>query len=200
MLEDYLATQCTNQTYDALANLAVLKLYQFNPHLVKEEFVTNILAKALTAFPGPEFALCLHLLPPHLVVSEPISHDALYEPVQKLCVLASLLDGAAYASFWQTFDGDDLYADLVADIVGFEEDMRRGIAHSVARAMREVRRGVLEGWVNLKGQKFDAWLGEIGWAVEGDVVQVPTNKDNEVKSKVEGEKVTLQQALKVLKV
>jgi translation initiation factor 3 subunit K len=36
--------------------------YQFNPAEAKEPVIINILAKALTAVPAPDFNLCLYLL------------------------------------------------------------------------------------------------------------------------------------------
>ncbi|CAG8557607.1 9130_t:CDS:2 [Ambispora leptoticha] len=62
ILEEYLTTQLQNEEYDLMANLAILKLYQFNPHLVNEQVIINILVKALTAIPNPDFNLCLYLL------------------------------------------------------------------------------------------------------------------------------------------
>ncbi|KAK0535164.1 hypothetical protein OC842_002393 [Tilletia horrida] len=61
-LHDYLGSQLDNGTYDCLANLAILKLYQFNPTDFNYVVVINILLKALTAAPLPDFQLCLSLL------------------------------------------------------------------------------------------------------------------------------------------
>jgi len=62
ILEEYLGTQLNTEDYDLMANLAILKLYQFNPHLVNEQVINNILVKSLTAIPNPDFNLCLYLL------------------------------------------------------------------------------------------------------------------------------------------
>ncbi|KAK0555739.1 hypothetical protein OC846_001610, partial [Tilletia horrida] len=61
-LHDYLASQLDNGTYDCLANLAILKLYQFNPSDFNYVVVINILLKALISAPLPDFQLCLALL------------------------------------------------------------------------------------------------------------------------------------------
>ncbi|KAE8213457.1 hypothetical protein CF327_g3028 [Tilletia walkeri] len=61
-LHDYLGSQLDSGTYDCLANLAILKLYQFNPSDFNYVVVINILLKALTASPLPDFQLCLSLL------------------------------------------------------------------------------------------------------------------------------------------
>ncbi len=142
--------------------------YQFNPHLLRDEPVTNILTKSLTVFPSPDFSLCLHLLPSYILSppsssnnpsSNPTPGDApLSEAVQKLTILNNLLSGAKYREFWQTLDKDDLYADLIADVGGFEELMRVRIAVTVGQSCREVERGVLEGWCMFPPPLFSSSL------------------------------------------
>ncbi|KAF2459523.1 eukaryotic translation initiation factor-like protein 3 subunit K [Lineolata rhizophorae] len=207
VFQDYVMQQCENQTYDCYANLALLKLYQFNPHLTRDETITNILVKSLTVFPSPDFSLCLSLLPSHILSplktshSNPAAGDApLSEAVQKLFVLNNLLNGADYAAFWATLDSDDLYADLVADVAGFEELMRVRIAVTVSGVMREVDRGVLEGWLNCTGREFERFVSEVcQWKVEGNVVKVPLNKENEAKGTVVRENVKFDQFARVIK-
>lgn len=171
--------------------------YQFNPHLNRDETITNILVKALTVFPNPDFSLALSLLPTHVLAPlstsshSPAAGDApLSEAVQKLNVLKNLLEGADYAAFWSELDSDDLYADLVADVSGFEELMRVRIAATVSQAIREVDRSILEGWLNLNGKEFEHFVGTVcGWNVDGDKIKIPINKDNEAKGTVVRENV-----------
>ena len=101
-----------------------------------------------------------------------------------------MLSGADYAGFWSTLDSDDLYADLTADVQGFDELMRIRIAVTVSQAVREVERNVLEGWLNLRGGAFDKFVRDVcGWAIEDEMVKVPLNKDNEAKGTVVRENV-----------
>jgi translation initiation factor 3 subunit K len=117
--------------------------------------------------------------------------------VQKLTTLNSLLSEANYKQFWSTLDGDDLYADLIADVAGFEELMRVRIAVTVGMSCREVERTVLEGWLQLKGADFEKFIREIcGWGldttregVKGGMVVIPVNKENEAKGTVARENV-----------
>ena len=110
--------------------------------------------------------------------------------MQKLNVVNNLLSGADYASFWSTLDSDDLYADLVADVAGFEELMRVRIAATVSQSTREVDRSLLESWLNLQGSAFDHFVGSVcGWNVDGAKIKVPINKDNEAKGTVVRENV-----------
>lgn len=61
-LERYVEMQSRENTYDLEANLAVLKLYQFNPEKFNPDITCQILLKALTNFPHTDFTLCKCLL------------------------------------------------------------------------------------------------------------------------------------------
>ncbi|CAD0013436.1 MAG: Uncharacterized protein AUREO_001960 [Aureobasidium pullulans] len=199
VFQDYVSSQCENQTYDCYANLALLKLYQFNPHLGREETITNILVKSLTVFPSPDFSLCLALLPPHVLAPNPAA-NSLAEAVQKLNTLHSQLIGASYDQFWSSLDGDDLYADLIADVQGFEELMRVRQAVVISQTMQSVDRAVLESWLNLNGEAFDKFVKEVcGWTVEGSTVSIPLNKENEARGTVVRENVKFDQFSRMIK-
>ena len=55
-------TQAREKAYDLEANLALLKLYQFNPTYSNLEVVMQILLKSLTNLPHTDFVLCKCLL------------------------------------------------------------------------------------------------------------------------------------------
>lgn len=61
-LERYVEIQSRENAYDLEANLAVLKLYQFNPHSFSKDITCQILLKALTNLPHTDFILCKCLL------------------------------------------------------------------------------------------------------------------------------------------
>ena len=127
----------------------------------------------------------------------PAAGDApLSEAVQKLHVLHAHLDCAAYDKFWNTLDSDDLYADLIADVAGFEELMRVRIAACVGQVTREVERGRLEGWLNMGGSEMEGFVRETcGWRVDGDRILVGVNKENEAKGTVVRENVKFDREL-----
>ncbi|RDW86775.1 CSN8/PSMD8/EIF3K family protein [Aspergillus mulundensis] len=202
VFQDYVVQQCEDRTFDCYANLALLKLYQFNPHLLQPETVTNVLVKALTVFPSPAFSLCLALLPAYtqpFPSSEAETAAAqtsdFVESVQKLARLSSLLESAQYAQFWSTLNSDDLYADLVADVAGFEELVRIRIAVEVGKAFREINAEVLEQWLDVRNSEaLEKFVTEVcSWEVDKSgsttVVKVPTNKENEARSEVKSERV-----------
>ncbi|KAK2808407.1 hypothetical protein FQN50_004792 [Emmonsiellopsis sp. PD_5] len=215
--QDYVVQQCEDRTFDCYANLALLKLYQFNPHLLHTETTTNILAKALTVFPSPAFSLSLALLPAHTQPfasstsssNLPIQTSDFVESVQKLARLSTLLESAQYGLFWSTLNSDDLYADLVADVAGFEELVRVRIAVEVGKAFREVSAEVLAHWLDLSGlETLEKFVIDVcGWEVDKSagsdlksvVIRVPKNKENEARGEIKGEKVGIEMFGRVLR-
>ena len=173
--------------------------YQFNPHLLHPETVTNILVKSLTIFPSPTFSLALSLLPPSTIpFASPDSRNQIpttdfTESVQKLTLLSTLLESAQYSAFWSTLESDDLYADLVADVAGFEDLIRIRIAGEVGKAFREIETEVLGSWVDLRGEALNKFAtGPCGWTVNGTKIKIPGNSENEAKSEVKGERVGVE--------
>ncbi|KAK3904473.1 armadillo-type protein [Staphylotrichum tortipilum] len=202
VLEAYLTQQCEEKFCDCNANRALLKLYQLNPDRIKDEVITNILVKAMTQFPSPQFDLSLHLLSPSHSNPGPNSTSDLAEAVSKLRALNLQLEGAQYARFWATLDSDDIYADLTTDIAGFEEMIRVRIAQLLSQAYREVQAGVLEGWLGLDSEEEVAKfvVDTCGWKVaEGGLVQIPKNADNEAKKTEIREDVTVDMFSRVIK-
>lgn len=121
--------------------------------------------------------------------------------VQKLNVLNNLLSCADYTNFWTTLDSDDLYADLVADVMGFEQLMRVQIALEVSKCVRAIQRSVLEDWLNLRGAEFESFLNKVcAWEVDSEgMVKVPTNKENEAKGTTVRENVKFDQFSRLIK-
>ncbi|PLB53182.1 eukaryotic translation initiation factor 3 subunit K [Aspergillus steynii IBT 23096] len=213
VFQDYVVQQCEDRTFDCYANLALLKLYQFNPHLLQPETVTNVLVKALTVFPSPAFSLCLALLPAHTQPFPSNNAEAqaasqtsdFVESVQKLARLSTLLESAQYSQFWSTLNSDDLYADLVADVAGFEELVRIRIAVEVGKAFREINADVLEQWLDVPNREaLEKFVTEVcSWVVDksgsSTVIKVPTNKENEVRSEVKSERVGIDMFGRVIR-
>ena len=66
-LEHYVELQAKEKGYDLEANLALLKLYQFNPTFANMKVVVQILLKSLTNLPHTDFVLCKCLLSQELL-------------------------------------------------------------------------------------------------------------------------------------
>ncbi|KAK4944099.1 hypothetical protein LTR10_016432 [Elasticomyces elasticus] len=192
--QEYVTLQCEEKFFDAYASLALLKLYQFNPQLIHPETVTNILVKALTVFPSSAFSLALALLPPSTIPYQQgntsIPTTDFTESIQKLTGLNTLLESAQYDAFWSTLESDDLYADLYADVAGFEDLVRIRIAGEVGKTFRRIDLGILSGWLNLRGDALVKFAQTAcGWNVNGEDVEIPANAENVAKSEVKGERV-----------
>ncbi|GAA5892477.1 hypothetical protein JCM8208_005831 [Rhodotorula glutinis] len=130
LLEDYLQQQLSTGTYDLHANLALLKLYQFNPAILSPSASLSALFLALSNAPfAPDFTLSLALLSdsfavgaalPPLPAPHPDSDDSddddddapapanggprepkgEYECVQRLKTLSALLAARKFRAFW----------------------------------------------------------------------------------------------------
>merc|ERR1712168_1367503 len=74
-LEDYVHLQVYENFYDLDANLAVLKLYQFNPAYSQTTITAQILLKALMNLPNSDFIMC------RCVIDDSIQQD---QTIQKV--------------------------------------------------------------------------------------------------------------------
>ena len=91
-LERYVDVQVDETGYDLEANLALLKLYQFNPNLLNMEYVGKVLLKSLSNLPHSDFLLCKSLL----------SQDILDDPtVKSIQEMANLLESCSFKEFWE---------------------------------------------------------------------------------------------------
>ncbi|CAJ2509566.1 Uu.00g145920.m01.CDS01 [Anthostomella pinea] len=197
-LEEYLRHQCEHRYTDSNANRTLLKLYQLNPDRVKDEVITNILVKALTCFPSPQFSLAMHLIPPSILA--PNSRAELPEAIAKLRELSNQLQGSQYARFWATLDSDDLYADLTTDIEGFEELIRIRIATLISHAYREIEMSILEQWLGMDDADAMKFVTETaGWKVENGIVKIPRNPENEAKKSEVREDVNVDMFSRVVR-
>ncbi|CAM0136200.1 hypothetical protein VKS41_005406 [Umbelopsis sp. WA50703] len=189
ILEEYLTTQCQNEEYDLMANLAALKLYQFNPHLTNDKVIINILVKALTAVPASDFNLCLYLL------TEPMIID---EPIQQLTALQQLLEQSRFAKFWESFNSNPTYEQLVSSVRGFRKAIRNIVARVVSMTHQQISVPLLQSYLDLKGDDFTAFVKEQNWEIKDSIVQIPVNKDNEAKTVVIRENIKFEQLTKVI--
>jgi len=201
ILEDYLYHQIRSEEYDCLANLAILKLYQFNPDLFNPDVVVNILLKALTAEPFPDFNLCISLLddrPPPVNTDEP---DPLPTLLPMLTNLYDLLHQCRFPAFWTFYKSEQLESlreNYTIECVGFEDAIREVAARAVKATFTRIGLERLGTYVDLSGPELDAWVAEQGWSVDGGVVGIPPNPDNQIESVVIRENVKLPQLAKVI--
>lgn len=131
MIEDYVREQAAQNTYDLEANLAALKLYQFNPVMLKMDITYTILLKALTNLPHTDFTLCKCLLLPAQMQDE---------TVQEIINFASVLEGCNFEQFWGLIEHKKK---LVSHIHGFFDSIRKFVCHVVGITFRSIEKEYL---------------------------------------------------------
>ncbi|NXP61244.1 EIF3K factor, partial [Chloropsis cyanopogon] len=141
-LERYVETQAKENAYDLEANLAVLKLYQFNPAFFQTGVTAQILLKALTNLPHTDFTLCKCMIdqahadfwgpaqgapplprffPPKFSLDLPKTQQE-ERPIRQILYLGELLETCHFQSFWQALDEN---MELLEGITGFEDSVRK---------------------------------------------------------------------------
>jgi len=203
ILEDYLYHQIRSQEYDCLANLAILKLYQFNPDLYNPDVVINILIKALSSSPFPDFNLCISLLDeriPNTSIDEP---DPLPSLLPILTELHTLLQQCKFPAFWTAYHSDDLESlrdNYTVECVGFEDAVREAVVRAVKTAFTRIGRERLGSYLDLQGSELSNYVSKLGWRVNSDtdVIDIPPNPDNQIESTVVQESIIMPQLVKVI--
>ncbi|KAG8964533.1 hypothetical protein FRC03_001699 [Tulasnella sp. 419] len=203
ILEDYLYQQIRQKEYDCLANLAILKLYQFNPDLWNPDVVINILIKALTAIPAPDFNLCLALLGERSTVNQTDEPDPVPEILPQLTLLSSLLLSCRFPSFWEFYYSRELAQlreNYTIECVGFDDSVRDVVIRAVKGAFTRIGRDRLESYLHLTGSDFDSYISSLGWTIDSSsgVVSIPPNPDNQIQATVIREDIQLPQLSKII--
>lgn len=97
VLADYLLQTGETGTSDVEAYLALIKLFQFNPHLYDLETTCSILLKTLSTLPRSDFVLCLAML------TEEQHENA---KIAKLVQLSQHLELCQFDLFWAVISSD----------------------------------------------------------------------------------------------
>jgi translation initiation factor 3 subunit K len=203
ILEDYLYHQLRTEEYDCLANLAILKLYQFNAELYNPDVVINILLKALTACPSPDFNLCISLLddrPLNIQLDEP---DPLPVILPILKDLHSLLYRCRFPAFWKTYRTDkleNLRENYTVEITGFENAIRAVAIRAVRATFTGINAVRLGSYLDLSGDDLVRYVEALGWTIDStkNVVIIPPNPDNQIEATVVQETIKLSQLTKII--
>lgn len=156
--------------------------------------VVNILLKALTAEPFPDFNLCISLLddrPPNTNTDEP---DPLPTLLPILTKLYDLLHQCRFPAFWTCYKSEELESlreNYTVECIGFEDAIREVAARAVKATFTRIGLERLGPYVDLAGPELEAWVSKQGWTIDAQVVSIPPNPDNQIESVVIRENVKL---------
>ncbi|WWD18418.1 eukaryotic translation initiation factor 3 subunit K [Kwoniella shandongensis] len=206
LMEEYLASQVKEGHYDLLANLAILKLYQFNPQHSNPDVIINILLKSLAAtVHGPDFNLSLGVLREPLAILHDIESDdeSLVVVMPYLQNLHELSRTCQFTKFWAEFNGDSEAANIIrtryiSQFASYIDSLRLIFSTSAASCFSRISLTQLSRWLDLPTDKVGEWARQVGWSVEGETAIIPKNGDNDVKAGVVKENVQLNQLTKLV--
>ncbi|XP_055380654.1 eukaryotic translation initiation factor 3 subunit K [Condylostylus longicornis] len=177
VLEEYVEEQAKLGTYDLEANLAVLKLYQFNPHLMNLDITIIILLKALTNLPHTDFVLAKCSLLPI---------QAKEETVKEIIYLADILEKCEFTLFWQRVDKNPA---ILFKINGFFDSIRKFICHVIGGSFQTIKKESLKSLLgDVEEKTLESWMKKYGWKHDGDLVFIAPQDEN-IKTKNISEKI-----------
>ncbi|XP_046567084.1 eukaryotic translation initiation factor 3 subunit K-like [Haliotis rubra] len=186
-LERYVDMQARENTYDVEANLAVLKLYQFNPGYYQTEMTALILLKALTNLPHTDFMLCKCLIDTARLEEEPIS---------RIVQLAFLLETCQFKDFWENLRTDP---DIIAGIVGFGDCVRKYVCHVVSATYQTIPHSLLQELLGgISEFEVNQWITKYGWVPQDGNVIFIMNQDDSIKTKNITEKITFDSVAAIM--
>merc|ERR1712212_1057151 len=176
-LERYVELQARENTYDLEANLALLKLYQFNPGTYQLPVACQILMKALTNLPHTDFVLCKCLL----------GQDQMEDDIKRIMYLHDLLEMCQFRTFWEE---KHLYADLITGVKDFSDSIRKYVCHVISITYQHIEKHVLSQLLGgIDESTIQVWRNKYGWKeIENDLVLV-ANQEETVKTKNITEKI-----------
>lgn len=185
-LERYVELQSRENAYDLEANLAVLKLYQFNPMYFQLNVAAQILLKALTNLPHTDFVLCKCL------IDEMHQQE---EQLSKIIYLYDLLETCQFKKFWSEIS---LTPDIVAGIVGFGESIRKYICHVVGITYQHIDVAVFSELLgDVSDEEASMWMTKYGWTAVNDKIFIANQEEN-VKPKNITEKIDFENVAGIL--
>ncbi|MBW0531583.1 hypothetical protein O181_071298 [Austropuccinia psidii MF-1] len=194
VLEDYLAQQYDRVFYDPLANLATLKLYQFNPDLVPlaAEHPTNpieaihdsvtvkILLLSIAHRPfDSDFSLGLSMCGDRM--SSLVTPQGTLALIALLSKLSTTLQSRKFPTFWSLLSSPEFepLIPLISTIVDFDNLIRRSISKSVASCFRSISIDRLASYLGFQNTPdVEKWVLENGWTLIDGKAKIPDNADN----------------------
>ncbi|KAF3847403.1 hypothetical protein F7725_020431, partial [Dissostichus mawsoni] len=176
-LERYVETQAKENAYDLEANLAVLKLYQFNPAYFQVTVTSQILLKALTNLPHTDFTLC------KCMIDQTHQEE---RPIRQILYLGNLLETCHFQSFWTSLEEN---RELIDGITGFEDSVRNHLPCS-GHHLPDHRAPATGGDAETRWVKV--WMNKYGWTEDEEGQIFIFNQEESVKPKNIVEKIDFE--------
>ncbi|CAF0801266.1 unnamed protein product [Rotaria sp. Silwood1] len=189
MLEDYVQYQIENRFYDFDANMALLKMYQFDPSYFQADKVADILLLALTNLPKSDFLLCKYLLD----TQKCQENSRIVEALQ----FAELLESCRFQDFWELLER------TTVKIPGFEDRIREFICQTINRTYQTINQQELQSALGrLNNNDFEALIKTRGWKVLADdpnYIWIANHEEN-IKSRNIVEKIKFEHVAPVMNI
>ncbi|XP_061918103.1 eukaryotic translation initiation factor 3 subunit K isoform X2 [Entelurus aequoreus] len=186
-LDSYVETQARENAYDLEANLAILKLYQFNPPYFQVNVTSQILLKALTNLPHTDFTLC------KCMIDQAHQEES---PIWQILYLGNLLETCHFQSFWTSLAKN---RELIDGITGFEDSVRKFICHVVGITYQTIERSLL---AEMLGDPLDTqvkvWMNKYNWTETEDGQIFIFNQEESVKPKNIVEKIDFESVSSIM--
>jgi len=185
-LENYVDLQCKANFYDQEANLALLKLYQFNPSSARTEVIAQILLKALTNLPHTDFVLCKCLIDTNHLGDRTI---------ETIMQLHCDLEQCEFQKVWTS-----LASELreVEGVVGFEDSIRNYIGVVVNKTYQRIDKRMLCEFLNVKEKDLKPWMDRFSWKAQGVNDIFIANHEESIKTKSILEKITFESVEQIM--
>lgn len=194
-LHEYLNQQCAENEYDLEANLAILRLYQFNVDYVDKKVIVKIFLKSLTALPQPDFILCKSMIDPNLL--EDSEENPLDPELAHVMELHRLLEVCDFKQFWTVLRS---LPSVYLGISNFEDSIRQFICHVVKITYQTIDEATLRELLGgLDESQLKFWITKNNWKMEADNKYVfVANQEELIKSRNIKEKIEFDNIARVV--
>lgn len=103
-----------------------------------------------------------------------------------------LLQSCLFEEFWQV---DLTFATTVA---GFTDAVRAFILDAISKSHSSISSAVLKSKLNMSDKEVQDVAAAENWTVEGDLIKITPNEDNQVRPKKIQENIVFEDVLKVI--
>uniref|UniRef100_A0AAV2J761 Eukaryotic translation initiation factor 3 subunit K n=1 Tax=Knipowitschia caucasica TaxID=637954 RepID=A0AAV2J761_KNICA len=184
---------CGDGTLERLAEAAVEHLeqyrrrYQFNPAYFQTPVTSQILLKALTNLPHTDFTLC------KCMIDQTHQEE---RPIRQILYLGNLLETCHFQSFWTSLEEN---RELIDDITGFEDSVRKFICHVVGITYQTIDRRLL---AEMLGDPLETqvkqWMNKYSWTEDENAQVFVFNQEESVKPKNIVEKIDFESVSSIM--